>query len=123
MSHYFEVQPPKDILDSAKKQKLCMVMSISEGDKTMMMVGDAWLSYVKNNDKACILYTFLIGKQCNPVYYKYCRALIKAERKTKVSCGSYNSNTVNLEEKAYLIQIALHFFFIKISLILTSYQT
>ena len=44
----------------------------------MIMVEDAWLNYVQNNDKPCILYTFLIGKQCNPVYYKWCRALIKA---------------------------------------------
>lgn len=61
MSSYFEVQPPKDILNSAKKQKLRMIMSISEGDKTMMMVEDAWLNYVQNNNKPCILYTFLIG--------------------------------------------------------------
>lgn len=61
MSSYFEVQPPKDILNSAKKQKLRMIMSISEGDKTMMKVEDAWLNYVQNNNKLCILYTFLIG--------------------------------------------------------------
>lgn len=61
MSSYFEVQPPKDILNSAKKQKLRMIMSISEGDKTMMMVEDAWLNSVQNNDKPCLLYTFLIG--------------------------------------------------------------
>lgn len=61
MSSYFEVQPPKDILNSAKKQKLCMIMSISEGDKTMMKVEDAWLNYVQNNDRPFILYTFLIG--------------------------------------------------------------
>lgn len=61
MSSYFEVQPPKDILNSAKKQKLRMIMSISEGDKTMMKVEDAWLNYVQNNNKPCILYTFLIG--------------------------------------------------------------
>lgn len=61
MSSYFEVQPRKDILNSAKKQKLRMIMSISEGDKTMMMVEDAWLNSVQNNDKPCLLYTFLIG--------------------------------------------------------------
>lgn len=38
-----------------------MIMSIYEGDKTMMMVEDAWLNFVQNNDKPYILYTFLIG--------------------------------------------------------------
>lgn len=61
MSSYFEDQLPKDIFTSAKKQKLCMIMSIYEGDKTMVMVEDAWLNFVQNNDKPYILYTFLIG--------------------------------------------------------------
>ena len=70
MSSYFEVQPPKDILESAKKAKAIYDNENLWGNKTMMMVEDAWLNYVQNNDKPCILYTFLIGKQCNPVYYK-----------------------------------------------------
>jgi hypothetical protein len=42
MSSYFEVQPPKDVLSSAKKQKQCMIMSISEGEKkALVRVQDA----------------------------------------------------------------------------------
>lgn len=38
-----------------------MLMSLYEKDKTMVMVEDALLNFVQNNDKPYILYTFLIG--------------------------------------------------------------
>lgn len=43
-----------------------MIMSISEGDKTMMMVEDAWLNFVQNKDKPVYFPNWITD---NPVYY------------------------------------------------------
>lgn len=77
-----------------------MIMSISEGDKTMMMVEDAWLNFVQNKDKPVYFPNWITD---NPVYYTQCQALIKAERKTELPCLTYYSNTANSEARNAII--------------------